>query len=359
MGNVIHTCGQATSPLNVRKGAGNRGGGKTIDLHCHALSPATELLVANEPEKQLEGKLNRLFQGEESSRYNAETMLPAIAPKLTDLAQRLADMDAMGVDIQAVSPSPTQYYYWANRDLTEAIVTSVNEGIAQMVRSAPDRLVGLGSVSLQFPDLAARQLEHCVKELGFKGVEISASLPDRELSDPGLDTFWAKAEELGCIVFIHPMGSSLGERLNRHYLSNIVGQPIETTIALSHLIFSGVLDRFSALKILAAHGGGYLPTYSCRSNHAYHVRPDSAAMASPPSDYLKRIWFDSVVYSPKALRDLIDAVGVSQVVIGTDYPFDMGCYNIDDLVDGLPELTEKERIALRGGNAAELLGLKP
>ncbi len=201
--------------------------------------------------------------------------------------------------------------------------------------------------------LAIEQLEHAVKTLGLKGVEISTSVNGKELDDPSLRDFWARAEALGALVFIHPFGTTLGTRTATHYLVNTIGQPLETTIALSRLIFGGVLDAQPGLKILAAHGGGYLPTYIGRSDHAHAVRPEAAADARrKPSEHLKRIWFDSLVYDPMALRHLIDRVGAAQVVVGTDYPFDMGHYDMHALVDATPGLSEQERAAILGGNAA-------
>ena len=181
----------------------------------------------------------------------------------------------------------------------------------------------------------------------------------RELDDPSLRGFWARAEALDALVFIHPFGTTLGPRTATHYLVNTIGQPLETTIALSRLIFGGVLDAHPRLRIVAAHGGGYLPTYVGRSDHAHAVRPEAAADTQrKPSDHLKRIWFDSVVYDPMALRHLVDRVGASQVVVGTVYPFDMGHYDMHELVDAIPGLSDAERAAILGGNAARLLGLR-
>jgi aminocarboxymuconate-semialdehyde decarboxylase len=329
----------------------------TIDLHCHALLPAVEALVADAPQKAAEPALMQQAMGEASVRHNQSTMLPIAAPRLTQPEQRLADMDEMGVDVQVVSPSPTQYYYWAEPDLARAVVNGVNEGIAEICARHPARLAGLGSVSLQHPALALKQLEYAVYELGLKGVEISTSVNGKELDDPSLRGFWARAAELGALVFIHPMGTTLGARTATHYLQNTIGQPLETTIALSRLIFSGILESHPELKVVAAHGGGYLPTNIGRSNHAFAVRPEAAAdMRTAPGEQLKRIWFDTVVYDPLALRQLIERVGASQVVVGTDYPFDMGYYDVHALVDAVPELTEEERAAILGGNAAELIG---
>jgi len=200
-------------------------------------------------------------------------------------------------------------------------------------------------------------LADSVGKFGLRGVEISSAVNGLELSDERFDRFWSKAEELGCLVFIHPLGTSLGERVNRHYLGNIIGQPIETTIALSHLIFGGVLDRYPRLRICAAHGGGYLPSYIGRSDHGFAVRPEAAKIQHKPSEYLKRIYFDSLVYTAEGLRHLIEEVGVTQIMLGTDYPFDMGAYDPHAHVSAVAGLTEQERDLILGGNAARLLGI--
>jgi aminocarboxymuconate-semialdehyde decarboxylase len=342
---------RSTSDIHSRKR-----GRLTIDLHCHALVPAVEALVAGLPQKAAEPDMMAKTMGEASVAHNNAKMLPTAGPRMTRIEQRLADMDAMGVDVQVISPSPTQYYYWAEPDLAQQIVGQQNDAIAELCARHPRRLAGLGTLALQHPKLAAGQLEHAVKTLGLKGVEISTSVNGKELDDPSLGDFWARAEALGALVFVHPFGTTLGQRTASHYLVNTIGQPLETTIALSRLIFGGVLDAHPRLKILAAHGGGYLPTYVGRSDHAHAVRPEAAADAPrKPSDHLKRIWFDSLVYDPTALRHLIDRVGVSQVVVGTDYPFDMGHYDMHALVDATPGLTDEERAAILGGNAARLV----
>jgi aminocarboxymuconate-semialdehyde decarboxylase len=330
-----------------------------IDLHCHISTPAVEKLVTGHPDRLAEIKSTGELQGPKSTEHNRTVMLPACMAKMTNLETRLSDMDAMRVDIQVLSPSPGQYYYWADEDLAKQIVTLQNEHIAETVAAHPDRFAGLAAVALQHPELAAAQLEHAVAKLGMRGVEISSSAGGRELADPALDVFWAKAEDLGAVVFIHPLGTSLGARLNKSYLANIIGQPIETTIALSHLIFGGVLDRNPTLKIVAAHGGGYLPTYSTRSDHAWHARPDSHTMEEPLSNYLRRIHFDSLVYTPEALKALIDQVGSSQIVVGTDYPFDMGSYDVLELIAAVEGLSDAQRGDILSGNAATLLGLGP
>ena len=359
---LFHTCTPACPPQCSAKAPGPEVAGRprpfTVDLHCHALNPGVEALVADQPQKQAEPEFMLKTLGAASAEHNNAHMLPVAGPRLVNLALRLADMDAMGVDLQVVSPSPTQYYYWAEAELAEQIVRISNEGIAALCDAHPERLTGLGTLALQHPGLAVEQLDHAVRTLGLHGVEISTAVNGLDLDHPSLNAFWARADSLNAVVFIHPLGTSLGERLNRYYLQNIVGQPLETTVALSSLIFSGVLDRHPGVKIVAAHGGGYLPAYAGRSDHGYAVRPEAGAPGQRPSEYLKRIWFDSLVYGPQALRQLLDTVGVRQVVVGTDYPFDMGHYDVHGLIEAVPGLTDAERALLLGGNASRLLGLQ-
>lgn len=327
---------------------------KVIDLHAHIVSPEAERLVADCPEKKGELDAAVRFMGRESAEVNV-CQIKELGPKLTVVAERLAAMDNMGVDVQVISPSPSQYYHWAEVELAGALVRAQNEHIAATCEQYAGRLAGLGAIALQHPESAVRQLRYAVKELGLYGVEVSTWIAGRDLADPAFEAFWAAADELGCIVFVHPWGTSLGERLNQHYLANIVGQPIETTIALSHLIFSGALDRHPGVKIVAAHGGGYLPSYIGRSDHAFAARSDSRKMARKPSEYLKQIYIDSLVYTPEALRHLIAEAGAEQIVVGTDYPFDMGHYDPSGLVHSVPELTQAQREAILGHTAERLL----
>jgi aminocarboxymuconate-semialdehyde decarboxylase len=261
----------------------------------------------------------------------------------------------MGIDAQLVGPMP-MHHYWAERDLAIRFSRTVNEAVAGHCAHAPERLCGLGTIPLQHPDAAVAELEYAVRGLGLKGVSVSTYVAGRELSDLAHDPVWAAAEALGAVVFVHPWGCTLGSRLAADFLANTVGQPAETTLALSRLIFSGVLDRFPGLRLLAAHGGGYLPTYIGRSDHAWKVRPDAHRCAEPPSSYLRRIWYDALVYTPRAVEHLVEAAGADRVMVGTDYPFDMG---ITDPVERIAAvaLAVGEREAVLGANATALLGL--
>ena len=332
---------------------------RTIDFHCHLLTLAVEPLVADRPQKRNEPANLLKAMGEQSVAHNNAVMLPQAFPKLTRLEERLADMNAMGVEIQVISPSPTQYYYWADRGLAIQLVRIQNEHVAGICAQHPERFVGLGTLALQYPELAAEQLEYAMRQLGLKGVEISTSINTEELDAECLLPFWKKAEDLGAVVFIHPFGTTLGERVSTNYLSNIIGQPLETTIALSRLIFGGVLDRHPGLKIVAAHGGGYLPSYCGRTNHGHAARPEAGNGARHrPVEYLRKMWFDTLVYEPDSIRHLVNVVGASQLVVGSDYPFDMGHYDPHGLLAATPGLDESQIAAILGGNAAALLGLQ-
>jgi aminocarboxymuconate-semialdehyde decarboxylase len=283
-------------------------------------------------------------------------------PGLVVAPERLRAMDEQGIDVEALSINPV-FWYKAPRDLADKIVRLQNEKLAETCAAHPDRFVGLASVALQYPDLAAAQLEDGVKRLGLRGALIGGSVNGAELSDPKFHPFWAKAEQLGVLIFLHPQGSpelaASGRLKGSGGLANVIGNPLETTIALSHLIFEGTLDDYPGLKLCAAHGGGYLPSYAGRSDHgclAFPVRCPKP-LNKKPSDYLKQLYYDSLVFTPEGLRHLAATVGASQIVIGTDYPFPWTKTAVD-LILATPGLSEDEREAMLGGTAAKLLGLK-
>ncbi|WP_345800735.1 amidohydrolase family protein [Microbacterium sp. AZCO] len=325
------------------------------DVHAHVLLPSLQAEVeARAPELVKEAAALELRRNGAESLAVSGPMVGARVPKLTSVAERLAAMDAQGVDRQWVSASPNHFYPWAPEGLGVWVASEANRLIADHVAQAPDRLTGLGLVPLQHPSRILECLDDAVLGRGLAGVEISSFAGDVELSDERLEPFWARAAELGAVVFLHPFGCSLDERLDRFYLSNTVGQPTENAVALSHVIFSGVLDRHPDLRIVAAHGGGYLPFAIGRSDRAWKVRPEAQRCAHAPSTYLRKLWFDTVVHDPMALRHLVEVAGASQVVLGSDFPFDMGLDDPVSFVRGadLPvELTER----ILGGNAAALL----
>lgn len=327
----------------------------TTDVHAHVLLPSLQAEVERRaPELVREAAALELTRNGAESLAVSGPMVGARIPKLTSVPVRLADMDAQGVDVQWVSASPNHFYPWAPEGLAVWAANEANRLVAEHVAEAPERLVGLGLVPLQHPERIVECLDDAVLGRGLAGVEISSFAGDVELSDERLEPFWARAAELGAVVFLHPFGCSLDERLDRFYLSNTVGQPVENAVALSHLIFAGVLDRHPDLAIVAAHGGGYLPFAIGRSDRAWRVRPEAQRCAHEPSTYLPKIWFDTVVHDPEALRRLVEVAGESRVLLGSDYPFDMGLDSpvefvreaglSADIVDGILE-----------GNAGALL----
>ena len=219
----------------------------------------------------------------------------------------------------------------------------------------------MASVSLQFPDLAIQQLEYAINKLGMKGVAVGGSVAGEAFSEAKFHPFWAKVEEMGQLVFIHPQGTpELAKRLKGNgWLTNVIGNPLDTTIALSHLIFEGTLDRFPDLKICSAHGGGFLPSYAPRSDNGCRVAPEECnpeiKLKKHPTEYLRQMYFDSLVFTDEALRHLAAEVGSSQIVIGTDHPIPWWQRPVDHLLSA-PGFTDEERIAMLGGTASKLLG---
>ena len=274
---------------------------------------------------------------------------------------RLAGMDAMGLDMQILSVNP--FWYRKDRDTAAAIVKLNNERLAELTAAYPKRLGGFASLALQFPDLAVQQLEDAMKKQGLRGAAIGSNLLGEDFSDPKFHPVWAKAEELGAVLFIHPISPpQLAQRFKGNgWLSNTIGNPLDTTIALQHLIFEGVFDKMPGLKVLAAHGGGYLPSYAPRSDHACFVSPGNCnpaiVLKKKPTEYLNQIFFDALVFTPEALRHLVAQVGASQVVIGTDHPIPWEENPVDHIV-GTVSLTEAQRASILGGNAAKLFNIK-
>ena len=277
------------------------------------------------------------------------------------IEERLKQMDAMAIDMEILSINP--YWYGKDRDLAAQIVKVQNEKLAELCASRPERFGAFASLTLQFPDLAVQQLETAVKKQGLRGAAIGGSVMGEDFSDPKFHRVWAKAEELGAVLFIHPQSTpELAKRFKGNgWLSNTIGNPLDTTIALQHLIFEGTLDRFPGLKVLAAHGGGYLGSYAARDDHACFVSPQNCnpdiVLKKKPSEYLNQLHFDAMVFTPEGLRHLVAQGGASQIVLGTDHPIPWEQHPVDH-VFATTTLSDKEKAAILGGNAARLFGLK-
>jgi aminocarboxymuconate-semialdehyde decarboxylase len=273
---------------------------------------------------------------------------------------RIQWLDEHGIDVQLLTVNP-YWYYQADRELATRLVRLQDEKVAEWCASHPDRYVAMSAVALQFPDLAAEQLEYAVKNLKMRGASVGGHVQGEPLSSPKFDPFWAKAEELGVMVFMHPQGADnvikKGGLDGRGDLGNIIGNPLETTVFLTHMIFDGTLDRFPGLKICAAHGGGYLASYLGRTEVACQVRPKPDCLnKKQPSEYMRsQIWVDTIVLSEEGLRHLVAEVGTGQVVFGTDEPFNWQS-NVD-LVLNSPSLSDAQKEAILGGTLVKMLRL--
>jgi aminocarboxymuconate-semialdehyde decarboxylase len=271
---------------------------------------------------------------------------------------RLQFIDQQGIDVQVLSHQGA-WWYEADRDLARQIVKVQNERLAAWCNAHSDRFVGLASVALQYPDMAAEQLDEAVKKLGLRGVGISGHAGGEVPSTPKYDPFWTKVQELGVLVFVHPSGADNIIKENalrgRGDLGNIIGNPLETTFFLSRLIFDGTLDRFPGVKICGAHAGGYLPSYLGRTDVACDVRDNAnCANKKHPREYFKQqILVDSMIFSEEGLRHLVAEMGVSQIVYGTDIPFNWPA--AVDLILGASFLKDTEKEAILGGNLIKLL----
>ncbi|MPZ73593.1 MAG: amidohydrolase family protein [Nitriliruptorales bacterium] len=329
---------------------------RAIDIHAHVGTPACNELVHG-----MASRLDRedpftFFGGSETVEYNARHF-SELLPKLTDPAERIADMDRMGIDVQALSVAPPQYYYWTDPALGRRLARMQNEHLAEIVGGTPDRFVGLATVPLQDVEAAVAELEHGIRELGFRGVEICTNVNGLDLDDRRFEPFWAKAQELDVLVVLHPHGFTQGNRLMDYYMSNVIGNPLDSTIASTRLIHGGVLERYADLKLCVVHGGGYLPFYSSRMDHSFQERPEGTHhITRPPSTYLRQLYFDCLVFDEAHLEFLVKQMGADHVMIGTDYPYDMGHYAPLDQIDKA-DLTDEQRAEIIGGTAPRLLKL--
>jgi aminocarboxymuconate-semialdehyde decarboxylase len=333
-----------------------RSRGRTVDIHAHVFTPACQELVAGLMEPEYEPF--SYYVSAETKEYQARH-LAEIAPMMTDPALRIADMDKMGIDIQAISVAPPQFYDWTDVELGRRLARMQNEHLASMVHDHPDHFVGLATVPLQDVSSAVAELEYCVRELDFRGAEINTNVFGLDLDDPRYRPFFAKAEELDVMVLVHPNGFTHGQRFQKYYMSNVIGNPLDTTIALTRIIHGGVLEEYPGLKLCFVHGGGYLPFYSARMDHSYELRPEGRHhITRLPSAYLKQVYVDSMVFDSVHLEFLIQQMGAAHVVLGTDYPFDMGRYDPLGQLEGVHGLSDEDKELIRSQTASALLNIE-
>lgn len=326
----------------------------SIDVHAHVV-PA-EVLAALERDGHRYGVEALRQDGRWAVRVAAGEPC-RVRGDLVDVGQRLAAMDRAGVATQILSSWIDLMAYSLDGTAGSRFCRTFNEALAGLVEAHPDRFLALASAPLQAPQRAAVELRHAVGRLGMVGVEIGTTVNGTELDDRGLDPFWSAAEELGAIVLVHPMEPLAGRGLARYFLHNAVGRPAETTIAVAHLILGGVLERFQQLRVCVVHGGGFLPYQRGRLDRAYLAKPKLAAvnLTRAPSAWLRQLYYDTVVHDPGVLAWLIDFAGADHVVLGSDYPFEMGDPDPVGTVRSVTGLDERQRHLILRGNLERLM----
>lgn len=329
----------------------------TIDIHCHLATPASRPPV--EPHRRPEFEPYAYFMGQDSIDHN-EVMFPSISESLTSPAARLEHMDRMGVDVQGLATFVSEYFYWAPGPAAAESARIQNDNLASAAADNPDRFVAIGAtVPLQDIDLAIAEMDRAVDDLGFKGLQIGGTVNGRNLDEARFRPFWAAVEAKGIPVILHPDGFPESERLSDYFLVNCIGNPLETMVASTRMIFSGLFEEHPGIKLVLLHGGGYLPFYSSRADHTWSARPETRIQIPdhPPSHYMKKLFYDTMVFQPLYLRHLIEIVGTDRVMLGTDFPFDMSETDPVGLIESTEGLTDQDRSAIAGGNAARIFGL--
>ena len=303
----------------------------TVDVHSHTIVPGTMELV-----------------GSPTPNNNANLIIGD---------SRIGLMDRWGVDIEILSINP--FWYSLGVDDAREVIDYQNRGLAEICSRYPDRLVAMTSVALQHPELAAEQLETGIREYGLKGVSLGGHVAEEELGEQRFDPFWAAVEEFDVPIWVHPLGVPELDRLEGNgFLSNVIGNPLDTTLALSHMIFEGVLDRFPNLKVASAHGGGYLASYADRADYGCARSPQNCnrTLERRPTEYLRDMYFDSLVFTSENLEHLVNQYGADHLVLGSDYPYTWNDAPIDHVLD-TSSLSDSEKVAILGGNVIELWGL--
>lgn len=327
-----------------------------IDLHTHVVPERWEDWAS----KHGGGRWPRLVPEDpcHATIMTGDQFFRRVTDQAWSPGRRLEDMDRLGIDVQVLSPPPVMFCYWAEPGAARAFARMQNENVAAVAARHPERFLGMATVPLQDPRLAIDELRHARERLGLRAVEIGTCPGGRDFDDPALLPFFEACRDLGTAIFVHPGMPLIGqERLTKYYFPLIVGNPLETALAISTLIFGGVLERLPDLRICFAHGGGAFPFTLGRLDYGWSVRPEGpAAIPKPPREYARRLYVDSLTHSPANLRFLVQEFGSERVMMGSDYPFDMG---VPDPVAAVAEasLGPEARAMIEGGNARRFLGL--
>jgi aminocarboxymuconate-semialdehyde decarboxylase len=326
---------------------------RTVDVHSHLKVPASAKIA--QPHLRPEDDPRAVFSSEETKRLN-QAFHASVDDKFTDPEIRLADMDAMGIDVQMVALAPPQFFYALPRDAAVEVATLQNDRIGQVVADNPGKFAPVGTLPLRHPAAAVREA-HRIHDLGFRAVEIGADVAGVDLDDPEFEPVWAALGNLEVVAVMHPAGFTDAARLTEYYLVNIIGIPLSSTLAVSRLILGGVFARHPGLRMLVMHGGGYLPLALARLDHAFRHRPELRHhIEAPPSEFRGQLFFDTTVFDPSTIESLVAHFGADHVLMGTDYPFDMGEGDPLALL-GRTTLSDDEFELVAGGNATHLFGL--
>jgi aminocarboxymuconate-semialdehyde decarboxylase len=328
---------------------------KRIDVHSHVLPRELIELIRQRPRDflmRVEG------EGAQEKFVRDDKHGTPVYAEFFDADAKVEGMDRKGIDISLLSVTPVVFFYWLAADAGLAACRVMNDGIARMAAARPDRLRGMATLPMQNTDAAIAELERVVREHGFRSIELGCRVQGQLLSDDKFRPVLKRAQELGVFIFTHPyIAGDLPADLDCYYLGNTVAMPFDTALMAAHLMFSGALDELPALKIILAHGGGYLPYQIGRLAHGYKVRKEARAKSrTSPRDLLRRFYFDALTHDADALHYLIDKVGADRVTIGTDAPFDMAEDDPLGMIDAVPGLTAEQRDRIYGLNALELLG---
>ncbi len=325
---------------------------RTIDVHAHVLTEEMMRRLRKEA-PDIGPRLSDMDEHGATLQIASITQRP-FPRGGWDMELRLRDMDAYGIDVQALSVLPPTFLYDQEASLTAAFCAIQNEAIAALVATQSDRFVGLAALPLQAPERAAAELRRGMAELGLKGALIGSHAEGRNLDDPGLEPLWAAAEELGALILIHPQKVAAADRLGGYYFTNLIGNPLETTIAAASLVFGGVLQRYPNLKVCLSHGGGYAPYQIGRFIHGWSVRPEAKTrLKVSPEASMRRLYYDTILFFAPALTWLVETYGAAQVMFGSDYPFDMGMYDGIKVVREL-DVPDHDRDTILGRGAESI-----
>jgi aminocarboxymuconate-semialdehyde decarboxylase len=330
-----------------------------IDIHTHVEFAGTlDILKRRYTEEEIFNRFVVSVTGRRSAELN-RGIIAGIRDALRDPQKKIRDMDEKGIGLYVLSSTPFAFFYEVEDDLAVELARFQNDQLSEMVKKYPDRFAAMATLPLQVPDEALKELERAVKKLGLRGVEVGSHVGKRELGDEAFWPIYKALEEMNVPIFIHPHHVAGLDRLLDFYLNNLIGNPLDTTIAAANLIFNGVFEKYPGLKIILAHGGGQFPFIMGRIEHGYEVRPEpKEKVHQPPRAFLKNFYFDTITHNPDALRYLIAFAGSDHVLLGSDYPYDMGDSNPVQTVSKLSGIKAGDRRKIMRENAIALFGLK-